>query len=98
MATYRHWIKRSLHRDRAQIAENVVPVSPGDGTRARRYGLGQPACPPYSAERCSAEQCPAGAGTSSVGLRSKKPVGLRMNPVLVTGITGQSSVRTTCVG
>ena len=40
----------------------------------------------------------SGAGTSSVGLRSKKPVGLSMNPVLVTGITGQSSVRTTCVG
>ena len=43
-------------------------------------------------------QCPPGAGTSSVGLRSKKPVGLSMKPVLVTGITGQSSSRTKCVG
>jgi uncharacterized protein (DUF2236 family) len=52
----------------------------------------------YSRPGASGWQCPPGAGTSSVGLRSKKPVGLSMKPVLVTGITGQSSSRTKCVG
>src|SRR6185437_8546779 len=42
--------------------------------------------------------CAPLAGTSSVGFRSKNPVGFSMNPVRVTGMTGQSSVRTTCVG
>ena len=34
-------------------------------------------------------------GTSRPGLRSKKPTGFRLNPSLATGITGQSSGRTT---
>src|SRR6185436_16111751 len=38
---------------------------------------------------------PSGRGTSSAGLRSKKPTGLSAKPMYVTGITGQSSVRTT---
>ncbi len=37
------------------------------------------------------------AGTSSVGLRSKKPCGLSTNPQLSTGMTGQSSGRGKCV-
>ena len=36
---------------------------------------------------------PALAGTSRVGLRSKKPSGRRLNPHVSTGITGQSSGR-----
>jgi hypothetical protein len=40
----------------------------------------------------------AGGGTSRVGLRSKKPVGLRMKPQRATGMTGQSSGRGTWVG
>src|ERR1019366_6443573 len=44
-------------------------------------------------------QCPpACGGTSSVGLRPKKPVGLRVNPHRLTGITGQSSGRGKWVG
>jgi len=39
-------------------------------------------------------QCFAG-GTSRAGLPSKKPSGLSWNPTRVTGITGQSSGRTT---
>ena len=35
-----------------------------------------------------------GRGTSSAGFRSKKPTGLSMKPIGVTGITGQSSGRT----
>ena len=38
-----------------------------------------------------------GGGTSSAGLELKKPSGLSMKPTEVTGITGQSSIRGTCV-
>ena len=34
-----------------------------------------------------------GGGTSSAGLESKKPTGIRWNPQYSTGITGQSSGR-----
>lgn len=42
-------------------------------------------------------QWPAGGtrGRSSAGFPVKKPTGLRWNPMLVTGMTGQSSGRTT---
>ena len=36
-----------------------------------------------------------GGGTSSDGLRSKKPTGLSWKPIVATGITGQSSGRGT---
>ena len=48
--------------------------------------------------RQPAGQCGDGGGTSSVGLRSKKPVGLSVNPQRATGMTGQSSGRGTWVG
>jgi hypothetical protein len=41
-----------------------------------------------------AQQCTAGAGTSRPGFRSKKPTGLSLKPMGITGITGQSSGRT----
>ena len=34
-----------------------------------------------------------GRGTSSPGLRSKKPTGLSMKPIATTGITGHSCAR-----
>ena len=39
----------------------------------------------------------SGGGTSSAGLRSKKPTGTSWNPQYSTGMTGQSSGRGTCV-
>ncbi len=40
-------------------------------------------------------QCPGAGGTSSAGLRSKNPDGTSQKPAYSTGITGQSSGRTT---
>ena len=40
---------------------------------------------------------PAVGGTSSAGLRSKKPNGTRLKPEYSTGMTGQSSGRGMCV-
>ena len=40
-------------------------------------------------------QCPGWGGTSSAGLRSKKPTGRSWKPQVATGITGQSSRRGT---
>ena len=46
----------------------------------------------------ASRQLPApgsGGGTSSAGLRSKKPQGLSAKPIRATGMTGQSSGRGT---
>ena len=40
--------------------------------------------------------CRIGRGTSNAGFRSKKPRDWSTKPMVVTGITGQSSGRTTC--
>jgi hypothetical protein len=69
-----------------------VPVERSSGTRA---AVGSA----HSQQRSAVSPwwCPAGeAGTSSVGLRSKNPAGLRVNPHTSTGITGQSSGRGKC--
>ena len=40
-------------------------------------------------------ECGCDGGTSSAGLRSKKPTGLSVKPAVVTGMIGQSSGRGT---
>ena len=44
---------------------------------------------------CSGRSAACGGGTSSAGFRSKKPTGFSLNPIVTTGITGQSSGRGT---
>src|ERR1035437_7429283 len=64
---------------------------PGRDTTMRSPASHRPGASGYS--QCSVW----GGGTSSAGLRSKKPNGLTRNPVYSTGMTGQSSGRTKCV-
>ena len=70
-----------IDEDRRRLTARPPPSAPRD------YGqLPGAWCP---------QDPPSGRGTSSAGLRSKKPTGLSAKPMYVTGITGQSSGRTT---
>ncbi len=80
-------VARARNGDRQAWDALVERYAPLTWSICRRHLRAQPG-----------EQWSAGGGTSRVGLRSKKPVGLSTKPQRATGMTGQSSGRGTWVG
>ena len=88
------WLRHQHTEESGFLGPSIVATSPNRAVVAGRTTM--LTGPGYARSRPQLSWWQSGAGgTSSAGLPSKKPSALSWNPTRVTGITGQSSGRTT---